>query len=181
MATEAPTPVPVCASDDDRERAARLLRDGSLEGRLSVDTFSRRVERAYGARSREELGELIADLPRRRRVVRLLTHAVESMSALVAELEAAWRRPRVPRLGLPEDGAPTLTIGRAPDCDCVIHDPTVSRHHAELRRRAGEWLLVDLGSTNGTRVNGWRLTGSVPVRPSDQVAFGSARFRVGRG
>jgi hypothetical protein len=180
MAVDAPTPVPVRASDHDREHAARLLRDSSVAGRMSLDTFSRRIERAYGARNRNELGDLIADLPPRRRAVRLLTGAVEAASAFVAEVEAAWRRPRVPRLALPEVGRPSVTIGRAPDCDCMISDPTVSRHHAELRREGAEWILADLGSTNGTRLNGWRVTGSVAVRPGDQVAFGGARFRLGR-
>jgi hypothetical protein len=179
MAPEAPTPLPVRASDDERERAARALRNSSADGRISIDTYSHRLERAYAARSRDELGDLVADLPRRRLLTAVLTRALERVSALLAELEAAWRRPRVPRLALP--AADRVTIGRAPDCDCVISDPTVSRHHAELRRDASEWMIADLGSTNGTRLNGWRLTGETRVRPGDQVAFGSARFRVGRG
>jgi hypothetical protein len=47
-----------------------------------------------------------------------------------------------------------LTIGRLSDCDVVLSDDSVSRRHAELRRLGGEILLVDLGSTNGTKVNG---------------------------
>ena len=41
------------------------------------------------------------------------------------------------------------------------------------------WELADLGSTNGTRLNGWRLTAAAAVRPGDEVAFGGARFRIG--
>jgi pSer/pThr/pTyr-binding forkhead associated (FHA) protein len=61
----------------------------------------------------------------------------------------------------------------------VVSDPTVSRRHAEPRPQGGGWVLADLGSTNGTRLNGWRLTGEALVRPGDEVAFGSARFRLG--
>jgi len=50
-----------------------------------------------------------------------------------------------------------LTIGRGADCDLVLQDTQVSRHHAELRRYGDQWLLVDLGSTNGTFVGGTRL------------------------
>ena len=47
-----------------------------------------------------------------------------------------------------------LTIGRLSDCDVVLNDDSVSRRHAELRRQGGDIFLVDLGSTNGTKVNG---------------------------
>jgi hypothetical protein len=181
MRAEAPTPLPPRASDDDRERVARRLRDSSIEGRISLDTYSRRLDQAYEARSREELGDLVADLPPRRGGVGLLAAAVERLSALVAEVEVAWRRPRTPRLALPELGLEAVVIGRAPSCDFVLADPTVSRRHAELRRDEGRWTLIDLGSTNGTRLNGWRVTGAVAVRPGDEVAFGDVRFRVGRG
>ena len=50
---------------------------------------------------------------------------------------------------------------------------TVSRTHAGLRLEAGGWLLSDAGSTNGTRLNGWRVTGPVPVRDGDRVTFGA--------
>ncbi len=51
-------------------------------------------------------------------------------------------------------------------------DMTVSRRHAQLERTGDGWLLSDLASTNGTRVNGWRVRGKVPVRPGDLVSFG---------
>jgi pSer/pThr/pTyr-binding forkhead associated (FHA) protein len=47
-----------------------------------------------------------------------------------------------------------------------------------LRRDGEQWLLVDLGSTNGTRLNGWRITRPVAVRPGDRVAFGSVKFCI---
>ncbi len=50
---------------------------------------------------------------------------------------------------------------------------TVSRLHAQLERTPDGWLISDLESTNGTRVNGWRVRGKVPVRVGDLVSFGN--------
>lgn len=57
----------------------------------------------------------------------------------------------------------------------MLGDPAVSRWHADLRvgPATGLWRLRDLGSTNGTRVNGWRIDTAV-VRPGDRVTFGAA-------
>jgi FhaA, N-terminal domain/FHA domain len=69
------------------------------------------------------------------------------------------------------------TIGRSRDADCVLRDPNVSRHHAELRRSArGEWTIADLGSTNGIKVNGRRV-GSTRLKSGDQVTLGTTTFR----
>jgi len=69
------------------------------------------------------------------------------------------------------------TIGRSRDADCVVRDPNVSRHHAELRRSAsGEWTIADLGSTNGVKVNGRRV-GSTRLKAGDQVTLGATTFR----
>lgn len=48
----------------------------------------------------------------------------------------------------------TVTIGRMADCDVVLKDKGASRKHAQLKLRGGAWTLTDLGSTNGTRLNG---------------------------
>jgi pSer/pThr/pTyr-binding forkhead associated (FHA) protein len=69
-------------------------------------------------------------------------------------------------------------IGRAPECDLVLPDMTVSWRHAELRPAPGGWMLVDLGSTNGTQVNGWQAGEGATVRPGDAVRFGHTRFRI---
>ncbi len=66
-----------------------------------------------------------------------------------------------------------FTIGRDASCDLAIADMTVSRQHAQLERSTDGWLLSDLESTNGTRVNGWRVRGQVPVKAGDLVSFGS--------
>ncbi len=69
-----------------------------------------------------------------------------------------------------------FSIGRAPSCDFTVSDISVSRWHARLHLEDEHWLLSDLGSTNGTRVNGWRVTAAVPVRPGDQLSFGNVVF-----
>ena len=74
--------------------------------------------------------------------------------------------------------ADSFTIGRDAACDLVLYDMTVSRTHAGLRREAGAWLLSDAGSTNGTRLNGWRVTEPVPLRAGDRVTFGSMTLVV---
>jgi Protein of unknown function (DUF3662)/FHA domain len=68
------------------------------------------------------------------------------------------------------------TVGRSRDADCVLRDPNVSRHHAELRRsRSGEWTIADLGSTNGVKVNGRRV-GSTRLKSGDEVTLGTTTF-----
>ena len=68
---------------------------------------------------------------------------------------------------------PVLTIGRSSSCDLVLVDRGISRRHAELRRQAGGAVLTDLGSANGTYVNGRRLLGSCAVQPGDIIHLGN--------
>ncbi|MGH3209161.1 MAG: FHA domain-containing protein [Trebonia sp.] len=98
-----------------------------------------------------------------RRVVRSMT---TSMTA------APDRRQPYP-LQFPRGAGDQFSIGRDASCDLAIADMTVSRLHAQLERRPDGWLLSDLESTNGTRVNGWRVRGKIPVRAGDLVSFGS--------
>src|SRR5215212_4297667 len=101
MTTDAHTPVPIRPSTDERERVVRVLRDRSVEGRLSTDTFAARVGLAYSAESRHELAELVSDVRPARGPRRFLLAAIEWISALDADIEAAWARPRLPSLALP--------------------------------------------------------------------------------
>jgi pSer/pThr/pTyr-binding forkhead associated (FHA) protein len=75
-------------------------------------------------------------------------------------------------LQFPRGAGGEFSIGRDASCDLAIADITVSRRHATLERTPDGWLLSDLESTNGTRVNGWRVRGKVAVRPGDLVSFG---------
>ncbi len=65
-----------------------------------------------------------------------------------------------------------LTVGRADDNTLVLEHPSVSSHHAELHQEGGDYKLVDLNSTNGTRVNDERVTETV-LRSQDVVMLGN--------
>lgn len=67
-----------------------------------------------------------------------------------------------------------ITIGRDQSSDIVINIPEVSRKHARLRQETGGFVLEDLGSTNGTFVNGQRLSGPHSLRPGDTIMLGEA-------
>lgn len=69
-------------------------------------------------------------------------------------------------------GEYVVTIGRQNDCTIVLADPNVSRHHAEVRPAANGFLVRDLDSTNGTRVNGERITEQV-LQQGDELACGN--------
>ena len=71
------------------------------------------------------------------------------------------------------------TIGRSRDCDIVVPDPNVSRVHAEIRHEGLEYVLVDLGSTNGVEVNGKR-TARHNLRDGDRISPGGAELTVER-
>ena len=81
-------------------------------------------------------------------------------------------------LFFPPGSGTSFTIGRTQECDLRIADLSVSRLHARLVRVEDGWLLRDLGSHNGTRVNGWLIREPVPVRAGDRVEFGSALFVI---
>jgi predicted component of type VI protein secretion system len=66
----------------------------------------------------------------------------------------------------------SLTIGRDINNEIVINDPEVSRNHCRFTRGPGGYTLTDLGSTNGTFVNGQRLTGERPLGASDMIGLG---------
>ncbi len=70
---------------------------------------------------------------------------------------------------------PVITIGRGRDCDIILDEHQVSRQHARLQQTPQGWMLLDLGSTNGTRVNGRPLTAHEPyaLQPGDQISLGA--------
>ena len=64
-----------------------------------------------------------------------------------------------------------VLVGRSRECDVTVSDPNVSRRHIELRRGDRGWTAVDLGSTNGMKVNGRRI-GHVELNPGDRITIG---------
>ena len=70
-----------------------------------------------------------------------------------------------------------ILVGRGDACDLILDDPFVSTEHAEFAVNAGTTVLTDLGSTNGSRINGEWLTAPVTLFDGDIVQFGNVRLR----
>lgn len=74
-------------------------------------------------------------------------------------------------------GDETVTVGRLSECTVPLNDQNVSRRHAEIRPNRGRFVVVDLGSTNGTMVNGTRIHGETVLSDGDIISFGSTYVR----
>jgi len=171
--------VRVC--DADRDRVIAELRDRYADGSLAQESFVFRVDAALRARWRDDLARVLDDLPEPRpslaqaTLSRLARAGRAVRRGLAGQLPAA--RPPL-RFMLPSGTKKSFTIGRDDACDLVLSDMTVSRSHAGLRRVADGWVLTDAGSTNGTRLNGWRVTEPVPLRAGDEIMFGALAMVV---
>lgn len=163
---------PVRVSDAEREQALRELRDAAAEGRLSSDSFVRRLDGALRSPNRDDLADLVRDLPGHSRLGDALVRRVRAASLVLVRIRNAWQQPRIARLALPRDVGRAYWVARNPGSDLRFSDPTVSRSHARLSFGPDGWVLADLGSTNGTRVNGWLVSRPQVVRPGDRVSFG---------
>ena len=71
-----------------------------------------------------------------------------------------------------------LTLGRRESCDVPLRFPNVSGQHCELQLQDGVWYIHDLGSTNGTKVNGQRITGVKALRPGDEITIAKRRYTI---
>ena len=69
-------------------------------------------------------------------------------------------------------GGGTATIGRLPECEVVVHDPGASRRHAQIRGQGDAWTVTDLGSTNGTQVNGQTMQ-QRSLATGDRITIGT--------
>jgi hypothetical protein len=74
-------------------------------------------------------------------------------------------------------GSGGAVLGRSREADIIVEDPNVSRRHAEVRPSGGSWIVRDLGSTNGVKVNGQRVDPARPqsLKPGDVIELGTAR------
>jgi hypothetical protein len=148
------------------------LRAGLADGRLTHDTFVHRTEATLLARTAADLRDLVADLPARRRLGAVATAVYRGIRGSAKR----WQHGFPLVLRLPSGSQRRFTIGRELACDLTLADNTVSRWHASLHRDGDGWLLDDLGSTNGTWLNGWRVTTASPVIPGDLLSFGALTF-----
>ena len=117
--------------------------------------------------------ELMADAG----VVAKVSDVAEPMNSSPRLVEAALVLQSGERITLDTD---SLKIGRQASCRIVFNDSNVSREHAQLRRSADGWKLLDLGSTNGTKINGVKITEEQLLVNGDELGFGtsSAKFEI---
>jgi hypothetical protein len=101
-------------------------------------------------------------------------YEVPVVRAPAVELEI--KEPGRPQRRVPVSGAP-IRIGRAPECELVLRDTRASRRHARLAARNGVLVLTDLGSTNGTLVNGHRIT-EVVLGGGDRIEIGETTLVI---
>jgi FHA domain len=161
---------------DARRRMERTLNAAYGDGLLSQQTLVQRLDLLFGSGVVDPAG-LVGDLTLRRprrarptlrdRVVAWLRQVVDGEEATPA-----------PLLALDWTGASDeLLVGRHDACDVMVSHPSVSRKHARLSFRDGHWVLRDLDSTNGTRVNGKRVV-RCRLEPGDRLSLGSADLLV---
>ena len=70
------------------------------------------------------------------------------------------------------------TVGRIAPNTVVLPDPGVSARHARIARRQGQWVLEDLGSANGTCLNGTAVERAVPVGDGDEIEIAQVKLRM---
>jgi pSer/pThr/pTyr-binding forkhead associated (FHA) protein len=127
-------------------------------------------------------------------LVLLYVFLARVVRSLLRDLRAAAREPgstmgrlvvlvspaEEPEVGRAFDLDAITTLGRDVNNGIVIDDPFASAEHAVLTFRGRGWYLEDLGSTNGTYVNGRRVEAIAPLGYGDELAIGQVRFRLER-
>lgn len=163
-----------------RTRIARTLSAAYAGGLLSEDTFLHRVDQLLNARLIRP-GGLIGDLalrPSSPGTWGPLRDAAHAAVRAIANAINSHAPDEPPLLALDWSGnQQELLVGRHPSCDVVLIDPSVSRRHARLVFRGSNWIVQDVGSTNGTILNGARI-GRSELRPGDLLVLGDVILRI---
>jgi pSer/pThr/pTyr-binding forkhead associated (FHA) protein len=102
--------------------------------------------------------------------------AARTVPPITLEIESPTNPTRTRRF---EQGE--VTLGRDPDCDCVLSDEAASARHARLTYHHNQWWLEDLKSTNGTRLNAEPLTVATVIINGDKIGCGHATLTVSLG
>jgi hypothetical protein len=162
---------------DARRRLERTLSAAYGAGLLSERTLLQRLDLLFGHELVDPAG-LVGDLTFRsqhRPLERVWRRAVTELRRV---LEGPGPTTSPTLLALDWTGAcEELLVGRHVECDLVLEHLSVSRRHARLSFRDGSWVLRDLDSTNGTRVNGRRV-GRCRLEAGDRLGLGSAELLV---
>ena len=163
---------PVRVSDAERERALRELREAAVQGRLSSDSFLRRLDDALRSRNRDDLADLVRDLPADVACKTLWCDAPAQRPCGFSGFGMPGSSPASPDCRFPPTGTVRTGSGGTLGLISVFSNRTVSRSHARLNLGPDGWILTDLGSTNGTpgerldRPRGLKSCGQVIASPS---------------
>jgi hypothetical protein len=162
-----------------RQELVKALNAAYGAGLLSEQTLSHRLDVVLSSRLIDPV-RLVGDIRRRmirRDLASRLRHRLaKALSDLGIERAARFQQPTL--LALDWGGSQDeLLLGRHLSCDVVFLSLNVSRRHARLVFRDGAWILQDLGSTNGTRVNGERV-GRWKLQPGDHLVLADQHLRI---
>ncbi|MBV8727131.1 MAG: DUF3662 domain-containing protein [Candidatus Eremiobacteraeota bacterium] len=169
-----------------------IVAPGTYTVRVSAEDFARLA--AHRQYLEQEWAALIAEVARRVSIAfdeppdvmlvedpAVVTGAVEIDTAFTETPAAKHYRLRIVK-GLPPEGIypldRTVAIGRSTTNDVVLTDPRVSRRHARIETSSGEPILVDLDSTNGTFVNGKRVTEPLHLSAGNVMTLGNTTLAI---
>lgn len=165
---------------ESRQSLAGILNSAFAEGLLSEHTHSYRLGLLFGSHLIDQQ-KLVGDLMLRRKH-RHVSERFRDLWSGVAESAHSLMHPREPvsatsLLALDRAQSDRLLIGRHPRCDVLLTDSSVSRRHAQIAFRDGVWTIRDLGSTNGTFVNGAKV-GRTTLYKGDIVVLGCQPIQI---
>lgn len=157
-----------------------MLNTAYADGLLSEETFADRLDQVLSERLIDPW-RLVGDLNPRTAQHRWRAKLREVAAATGATLRSTRSQESEDDallLALDWNGGQSeLLLGRSRDCDVVLASGAVSRRHARLFFRDGHWVVCDLGSTNGTTVNGASV-GRCRLRPGDRVMFADTALKI---
>lgn len=150
-----------------RERTLHKLQTAYVAGVISADTLESRAAVAYGSRSLTELSRLVRDIPS------LLTQLRDAYETFFWPEAAGEESVASQHVALPSRRGERIVLGRHPSCDVVLDRPSVSRRHLAISFDGHRWEARDLGSSNGTLLNGHHMVRALTA-PGDVFELGES-------
>jgi DNA-binding winged helix-turn-helix (wHTH) protein len=161
------------------KRRPAVVTNNELDELLWPDVY---VARTSLTRLVSELRSVLGDAPRDSRIIRTAYKSGYAFCAEVTSLPAAGSAPATIEVLWMKQSVPLTDgehiAGRDTECSLVIDGTTVSRRHARVTVARGAVTIEDLDSTNGTHVNGTRISAPTRLAPGDEFALGSEVLRV---
>jgi DNA-binding winged helix-turn-helix (wHTH) protein len=161
------------------KRRPAVVTNNELDELLWPDVY---VARTSLTRLVSELRSVLGDAPRDSRIIRTAYKSGYAFCADVTSLPAAGSPPATIEVLWMKQSVPLADgehiAGRDTECSLLIDGTTVSRRHARITVAHGAVTIEDLDSTNGTHVNGTRISAPTRLTPGDEFALGSEVLRV---